>query len=111
MAQETVILKVYELVKYSIPILEKLPKSQKYLLGDRIETMLLTIQENLIEAYYSKKNRAELIAKSNIHLEQLRYLIRLLFDMRYINSERYGVISEKINEVGKMCGGWLKTVQ
>ncbi len=111
MAQENIILKTFELLKYSIPLLEKLPRSQKFIIGDRIETKMLDIQEKLIEAYYTKHNKVDILRNVNIQLEQLRYLVRLLHEMKYVNTEKYGTLSEKINEVGRMCGGWEKSLQ
>jgi len=35
--------RTYDLLLWIIPALEKFPKSQKFLLGDRIETLLLDI--------------------------------------------------------------------
>ncbi len=111
MEKENIILKMFELIKYSIPLLEKLPRTQKFVLGDRMEVKMLEIQEQLIAAYYTKNNKSALLHNVNISLEQLRYLIRLVHEMRYISTEKYGVISEKVNEIGKMCGGWIKSLQ
>jgi len=46
--------KTYELLLWIIPQLEKFPKSQKYLLGDRIETVLLDIMDLIIQSIYTK---------------------------------------------------------
>ncbi|MEA3427925.1 MAG: hypothetical protein U9Q84_01625 [Thermodesulfobacteriota bacterium] len=42
----------YDLLKWSIPTLEKFPKSQRFLLGDRIENHILDVLELLICANY-----------------------------------------------------------
>lgn len=47
--------KNYDLLLYIIPILNKFPKSQKFLLSDRIENLLLAVQELILQAYYSKE--------------------------------------------------------
>jgi hypothetical protein len=44
----------YDLLKWSIPTIEKFPRSQRFLLGDRIENNILDILELLIRANYSK---------------------------------------------------------
>ncbi len=110
-AQENAITKTFDLIVYLIPILEKFPRSQKYILGDRVETKMLEIQEKLIEAYYTKQNKVGILRAVNIQIEQLRYLVRLLHEMKYMNTEKYGTLSEKINEIGRMCGGWEKAMQ
>ena len=51
--KENVIQKMYDLLLDVIPQLEKFPRSQKFLLGDRLESKLLELLEMCIEAYYS----------------------------------------------------------
>lgn len=43
--------------------------------------------------------------------ETLRYLIRLIHDLDLISNKQYGLISEQINEVGWMVGGWSESVE
>ena len=48
------ITKLYDFLLWIIPKLEKFPRSQKFLIADRIETVLLDVLDLLIEASYSK---------------------------------------------------------
>lgn len=80
--------KCYQFLLWLIPTLEKFPKSQKFLLGDRIQNLALSTQESLIEATYSKKPLAHL-AQANLHLEKLRYLLRLAHDLQHLDLRRY----------------------
>ena len=50
------ITKLYDFLLWIIPKLEKFPRSQKFLIADRIETALLDVLNLLIKAAYSKKN-------------------------------------------------------
>ena len=48
--------KLQYLLVYLIPQLNKFPRDQKFVLGDRIETKLLTVQEDCLRAYnYDKE--------------------------------------------------------
>ena len=110
-ANEAIILKTYDLLKAALLIVGKFPRDQRFLLGDRIEVKLLDILELLISAYYSvRAEKPAQLRKANIMLEQMRYLVRLAHDLHLMNHEKYGSLSESIDEVGKMCGGWLKAV-
>lgn len=109
---ENIVTKVYDFTLYLIPQLEKLPRAQKFLLSDRIENLLLEILEDVIDAYYTKKeNKRQLLENINISLEKMRFLIRLTHDLRYINHEKYGIISAKINDIGSILGGWIKSLK
>lgn len=80
--------KAYRFLLWVVPALEKFPRSQRFLLGDRIETTALTVLEGLIEATYSKQ--VEPILRSvNLALEKLRFLFRLSKDLRYLDLKRY----------------------
>jgi len=59
--------RIYDLLLWIIPQLEKFPKSQRYLLGDRIETMLLDIMELIIHAIYTK-NKACFLKDANLKI-------------------------------------------
>jgi hypothetical protein len=109
--KETVLLKVYDLLLYIIPQLEKFPRSQKFLLADRIQTKILDVLETSIAAYYGQRTeKLPLLKEMNISLEQLRYLVRLSHDLKLFNKDRYALVSQRVDEIGKMVGGWSKSL-
>ncbi|WP_353484301.1 diversity-generating retroelement protein Avd [Haliscomenobacter sp.] len=109
--KENIITKVYDLLLYLIPQLAKFPRSQKFLLGDRIQIQLMDIQDALIDAYYtSAREKRPKLLRINVQLEQLRYLIRMCKDLQLLDIRRYEYIQERVNEIGKELGGWLKNL-
>jgi len=52
--QVDAITKLYNFLLWIIPKLETFPRSQKFLIADRIETVLLDVLDLLIEVAYSK---------------------------------------------------------
>ena len=48
------------------------------------------------------------VYKISVELDKLRILIRLSKDLKFISIRQYGFGAEKINEIGKMLGGWIK---
>ena len=57
---DNVLTKLHDLLLYIIPQLAKFPRDQKFILGDRIETKLLDVQEHCLRAYYSKEKSSSL---------------------------------------------------
>jgi hypothetical protein len=106
----SIIQKTYDLIKWYIPILNRLPKDQKFQLGSRTANTLYELLEGLLVAKYSKQKQAKLEAL-NITLNILRYQTRLLHDFTLISIERYEYISGLITEIGKELGGWLKQLK
>lgn len=101
------ITKLYDLILWIIPKLAKYPRTQKFLLADRIESLMLDVLELLIDAAYSKNKNVPL-RSANLKLEKLRYLIRLSKDLKFINIKSYEFTARSIDAVGNSIGGWLK---
>ena len=55
MSQEDIVNRVYQFLVEMIPRLEKLPRSQKFLIADRLESMILDLLQALTEAYYTTR--------------------------------------------------------
>jgi hypothetical protein len=107
-----IIQKNYDFLLYLIPILQKLPRNQKFLLADRIQNLVMDNQEILLTAYYSEREtRVGLLQEANLNLEKLRTWFRLCYDLKLINADRYEFISHFVNEIGAMLGGWLKSLK
>lgn len=65
-----------QFLQWLIPTLDKLPRSQKFLLGDRMQGTALDVLERLIEATYSKA-REQHLGAANLGIEKLRFLFRI----------------------------------
>ena len=46
---------MYQFLLWLIPAVEKFPRAQKFLLGDRIQNAALDVLERLIEATYTRQ--------------------------------------------------------
>ena len=102
-----VIPKTYDLILWLIPRLKEFPRDQRFLLGDRIQTAALDVLCLLIEANYAR-SRAGQLRSANLELEKLPRLVRLAHDLHYLNGRRYQHVAERIDEVGRLVGGWVK---
>ncbi|MFZ1250570.1 MAG: diversity-generating retroelement protein Avd [Candidatus Microsaccharimonas sp.] len=86
------------------------PKKQRFVLGQQIENSSLACMRYIIEANNSRgaeKTIARLDAL-NVELEVLRGLLRVAFEVKFMKARSLGHITNRIDEVGKMCGGWIK---
>ena len=104
------LVRIYDLILWMIPTLDKFPRRQKFLLADRIQTILFDILELIIEAVYTK-DKGPALKKANLDIEKTRHLIRLARDLTFISIKQYEHISKKLNEIGSEIGGWLKYTQ
>ena len=97
----------YRFVVWLVPTLERFPRSQKFLLGDRIQHTALDVLERLIEATYTRR-RGNYLALANIGIEKLRFLCRLAHDLRYLDNRRYEHAARSLDETGRRVGAWTK---
>jgi 23S rRNA-intervening sequence protein len=102
-----IIQKTYDLIKWYVPILNRLPKEHKFTLGEKMILRLYELLEILIEARFSRDKLAHLESQ-NRSLEVLRYQTRLLLDFNLINAQRYEYVTKLINDIGTDLGGWIK---
>jgi len=106
-AELPIIQKSYDLIKWYVPLLNRLPREHKFPLGDRMVIGLYNLLENLILIRYQKDKLPQLLAL-NSKLDLLRYQTRLLLDFDLISHERYQYVSKLIDAIGTDLGGWIK---
>ena len=104
-----VIPKTVDFILWLIQKINKFPRSQKFILGDRIEMLFLDLLDLLLEANYSP-NQIALLNQANLKLEKVRYLLRVAKELHYFNLKSYEFSSRAVNEIGKMIGGWRRGV-
>jgi hypothetical protein len=106
-APVTVVPKVYDLVLWLIPRINEFPRSQRFVLGERIENTALDLLDILVEAQF-RSDKLALLARANLTLARLRHLLRLANDLHLLGARRFEFVSERIEEIGRMIGGWSK---
>jgi hypothetical protein len=97
----------YDFLKWLLQKTEKFPKKVRFSFIGRIDNLALDIIEGITEARFSR-NKSDILQKIDLKLEKLRILLRLSNDLRYLDNKAYEFASKRINEAGKMVGGWRK---
>ena len=98
---------MYGLTLWLIPTLERFPRRQKFLLGDRIQTTALSSLESLTEATFTRR-RSRLLDRVNLDLDKLRLLLRLAKELGHLDPRRYEHAARRLDEVGRLVGGWRR---
>ncbi len=97
----------FQFLLWIIPTIEKFPRDQKFLLGDRIQKVAVDVLEALIEATYKRERRAHL-NRANLGLQKLRFFFRLAVELKILDLRRYEFAARKIDDTGRLIGGWIK---
>ncbi len=105
-----IIQKLYDMIKYGYNALAQYPKSEKFAIVADIKHCMHQVLERAIEAqkkYYKKTTLQDM----DVELTKLKAFIRLSYDLGFIPHKKYEVWSKMAVEIGRMLGGWIKSVQ
>jgi hypothetical protein len=90
----------------------RFPKHERYSLGEKLENTLLETIEYIIFGNVQQKNfKSAYILKASAKVEILKIFYRLALDIGAIDEKSYLKSEQKLQEIGKMLGGWLKYLQ
>ena len=100
--------KAKDAMKYLYTSWVKYPRSEKPGFVSDYKKCLFQFLIYIITAqkkYYKKTT----LQDADVQLELLRLFNDLSYDMRFIDEKRYQLISERLNEIGRLLGGWIKS--
>ncbi len=84
-----------------------LPKEHRYSLGKKVDEILTEIIEAISAASFLLRTEkipyVRLAIRKN---DTLKIFLLLLWETKSLDNKKYISLSEKINEIGKMLGGW-----
>ena len=94
-----------------ISITPHIPKGARYTIGSRIENKFLDLLELTYTAYFTEKDKkSEKLSGCILHLDALKFLISVAWEGKIISNKHCEEISIKLEEVGRMFGGWKKNL-
>jgi hypothetical protein len=102
-----VVQKAYELSIWLIRKVENFPRSYRFSVGDRMVEGILDLLLRLVDAAYSR-DKFRILSEVNGLLNRLRFLLRLAKDLNLLTVDSYGHAAERVEEIGRMVGGWRK---
>lgn len=78
----------------------------------RTENVALDVLEGLLRiGYLQQEERAQDLIHISARLDMLRVFLRLAFDVKAINQKKYLSLQAIADEIGRMLGGWLKSLR
>jgi hypothetical protein len=92
--------------------LPNIPKDFKRTFAVKLDELFLATIESLYLAGYSEKeSKLVVLNKTVAKINRLKFLLMLAWEIRGLTNKKYIALSEKINEAGKMLGGWLTHIE
>ena len=109
MAQQEflVIKKANDLAKWLLNHTGKFPKSHRFSIAVRMENAILAFIE-LTTVANMREHKLPLLRNADEALLKAKLLFRLSYELRFVNFKSYEYGSEKLQELGRLLGGWIK---
>lgn len=94
--------KLEEYIQYMLEIILKIPRTEKFNIGNEYKNSMYSMLENVI--YISKikeEERINIINKIDAKLNCQRIYLRIMYKNKWIDEKKFKVAISKISEIGK----------
>lgn len=99
----------YDLLTWLLPQCERFPKTQRFVVTQRLPGSALDFQEAIFEANAcGGAQRLQHLQAADAHLNKLRLYLRLSRQWNWLSSGQYEHASRMVAMIGKLLGGWIK---
>ena len=89
-----------------------LPKVHRHSLGQRIDTLFIEIIEVIaIASFLAREEKLPYVKIAIRKVDTLKILLMVLWETKSLDNKKYIALSLKIDEIGKMLGGWSGQLQ
>ena len=86
---------------------QDLPKLHRHSLGQRIDTLFIEIIEAISAAsFLSRTEKHPYVRLAIKKSDTLQVLLMILWETKSFDDKKYIALSVKLDEAGKMLGGW-----
>ncbi len=108
----SVLMKTKTAYSFWFIVFNDFPKVHRPTLGRKIENYFLDLLESVFISLYlpPEKKIIELLT-AIAKLDNLKFILQIAWENKCISSERYSKLSEQLQEIGKIIGGWRKGLE
>ena len=87
------------------------PKTCRYTLGLKIDSLFVDTLELLFIANYLPKNqKLPYVLKDSNKLDLLKFFLQLSWEREALDDKKYTILSDRLNRIGGMIGNWIKAL-
>lgn len=85
---------------------------ERFTLWQQAENTLLSALKGLIRVgYLPQESRIAQLINVSADVDMLRVFLRLSLDVKALPQKKYILLQEKLDEIGRMLGGWIKSLK
>lgn len=106
--QSPLFTKTYDFLLWLLPLTLKFPKSQRFLLAERLSGLALDFYDLILEAVMEPAGQAERLAAADRLLTKIRLYVRLSYDLQCLSPGQWEHAVRLLDELGRLLGGWQR---
>ncbi len=103
--------RTFDLLAWLLPATNHFPRAHRHSLTSRLLNATFDLRERLEEANIQRGiARYGSLQKADVALANVRMYLRLAHQLTWLSVGQYQHVSSMVVEVGRLLGGWQKTV-
>ena len=101
--------RTYDLLSWLLPQCDHFPKSQRFVVTQRLLGAALDFQESIFDANArGGAQRLQHLQAADAQLDKLRLYLRLANRWNWLSAGQYEHASRLVAGIGKLLGGWIR---
>jgi hypothetical protein len=109
MKQSPIFEKTEAFLDWLLPITAQFPRHHRFGLARRTEDRAYDFYEQIVRAAKAD-SPGRYLYEADIQLTQLTTYLRRSYHLRLLTAKQYGEGTKRTAEMGRLLGGWLKTI-
>lgn len=112
MSQSPIFVKTYDMIQWLLPKTTRFSREYRFSMALPIQQHAFALQKHLVQAAKSRRRQdtIDYLFQADVELTMLRYKIRLCRDLNLLRANSYEHASRLLDEVGRLLGGWKKSL-
>jgi hypothetical protein len=110
MHESPIFTRVHDLLKWLLAVTSKFRREQRFVMAARLNTQGFALQDALTAAALDRDHAADHLRQADITLAGLQKSLLLAYELDLLRAGQYRHGSELAREVGRLLGGWQKSV-
>ena len=109
-SNELILIPKYEIyMEYMINIIMKLPRVEKFNIGNEFKSIMYKVLENILYVdKIEKEKRLYYLNLIDAGINTQRVMLRIMVKNKWIDKKKFDVAMRLIYEIGKILGGLIK---
>lgn len=112
MGVPSIIQKFITVYKFWYEIRNNAPKRSRYTLAAKVDFLFVdTIELLFMASTLGQEQKYPILIKASGKLDLLKFFLQISWEVKILDNKKYISLSENLNQIGKMLGGWIKGTQ